>query len=91
MLILNDCIGYNGTFVIRPNLLDNQNSRVYSVFTGISSKTRKLFGYTNYDIGSALQTICIQLVKNPALYPLHQELVNEKKAFRAKVANVVKI
>ena len=87
MLILNDCIGYNNAFIIRPILQDEQNSRVYSVFTSISSETRKLLGYTNYDIGSALQTICLQLVENQNLYPLHQELMRDKKAFRQKVAD----
>jgi len=87
ILILNDCIGFNDTFIIRPKLLDTQNSRVYSVFTSMSSETRKLLGYINYDIGSALQTICLQLVENPELYPLHQELVSDKNTFREKVAN----
>ena len=53
--------------------------------TSISSDTRELLGFTNYDIGSALQTICLQLVDNPSIYPLHQELMNDKVAFRTKI------
>ena len=42
-------------------------------------------GFTNYDIGSALQTICLRRVEDPFKYPLHQELMDDKKAFRGKV------
>jgi len=85
MLLLSCCTGYNDGFIIRPEITDDQYSRVYSVFTSISSDTRKLLGFTNYDIGSALQTICLQLVDNPSRYPLHQELMDDKNAFRQKV------
>ncbi len=85
IMLLNVCIGYDNGFVIRPEVTDNQYSRVYSVFTSIKSSTRTLLGFNNYDIGSALQTICLQLVKNPSLYPLHQELMNDKNRFRQKV------
>ena len=87
MLLLSDCIGYDNGFVIRPILTDWQYSRVYGVFTSISSNTRKTLGFHNHDIGAALQTICLQLVEDPSLYPLHQELVNDKIAFRAKIAD----
>lgn len=89
MLLLGDCIGYNNGFVIRPIITDNQFSRVYSVFTSISSETRKKLGFINYDIGSALQTISLQLVKDPSKYPLHQQLVNDRNAFRRKIAEEV--
>lgn len=85
MLLLNNCIGYSNGFIIRPELTDEQYSRVYSVFTSIGSTTRKLLGFINYDIGAALQTICLQLVADTAKYPHHQELVSHKHAFRAKV------
>jgi len=86
MLILSKCIGFNGSsFIIRQELKDRQNSRVYSLFTSISSDTRQLLGFTNYDIGSALQTICLQLTDNPNIYPLHQELSVNKITFRTKV------
>jgi len=86
MLILSRCIGYSGnSFIIRQELKDRQNSRVYSLFTSISSTTRQLLGFTNYDIGSALQTICLQLTDNPNIYPLHQELSVDKIAFRTKI------
>ena len=85
ILLLSDCIGYDNGFVIRPRLEDRQYSRVYSVFTSIGSNTRKTLCFYNYDIGAALQTICLQLVEDPSLYPLHQELIDDKKAFRAKV------
>ena len=86
MLLLSNCIGYDNGFIIRPKLTDHQYSRVYSIFTSISSDTRKLLGFTNYDIGSALQSICIQLVKDMSLYPLHMKLMEDKKAFRQRVA-----
>ena len=85
MLLLADCIWYDNGFIIRPRLEDRQYSRVYSIFTSISSDTRKILGFTNYDIGAALQTICLQLVEDPSVYPLHQHLVADKTAFRAKV------
>ncbi len=85
MLLLSCCTGYNDGFIIRPKITDNQYSRVYSVFASISSDTRTLLGFKNYDIGSALQTICLQLVDNPSRYPLHQELMNDKDIFRQKV------
>ncbi|WP_434579772.1 hypothetical protein MLC52_06990 [Sulfurimonas sp. NW15] len=86
LLLLNNSIGFSdGSFIIRPTLQDTQHSRVYSVFTSISSDTRKLLGFTNYDIGSALQTICLQLVDNPKNFPLHKELADNKVAFRTKV------
>lgn len=88
MLLLSNCIGYKKSgFIIRPSLTDFQFSRVYSVLTSISSDTRKLLGFINYDIGSALQTICMQLVDDNSLYPLHVELMNDKNSFRQKVAN----
>jgi len=85
IILLNGCIGYDNGFIIRPTLTDDQYSRVYSVFTSIKSSTRTLLGFTNYDIGSALQTICLQLVDNPSHYPLHQELMADKNAFRQKI------
>lgn len=85
ILLLGDCVGYKDGFIIRPEITDIQYSRVYSVFTSISSDTRKILGFNNYDIGTALQTICLQLVDDPSKYPLHQELVYNKEAFRAKI------
>ena len=85
MLLLSHCIGYSYGFVIRPRIIDHQYSRVYSVFTSISSKTRELLGFTNYDIGAAMQTICLQLVDIPSLYPLHQRLTEDKRSFRQSV------
>ena len=85
VLLLSCCIRYNDGFIIRPEIIDEQYSRVYSIFTSISSDTRKVLGFINYDIGSALQTICLQLVDDPSRYPLHQELMNDKDAFRQKV------
>jgi hypothetical protein len=87
MLLLADCIGYKNGFVIRPKLTDDQHSRVYSVFTSIGSETRKRLGFMNYDIGSALQTICMHLVADPSKYPLHQQLVNDRHKFRAQIAD----
>ncbi len=89
MLLLGQCVGYNNGFIIRPEITDYQYSRVYSVFTSISSDTRKVLGFYNYDIGAALQTICLQLVDDPSQYPLHQELMHDKKAFRAQVQDEI--
>ena len=87
IMLLNHSIGYTDEgFVIRPKLQDNQESRVYSVFTSISGNTRKLLGFINYDINTALQTISLQLVENPNQYPLHQEYVKDKKSFRNIIA-----
>jgi hypothetical protein len=86
MMMLGNCIGYSNGFVIRPRLVDEQHSRVYSVFTSIGSKTRKQLKFINYDIGSALQTICMCLVADPSKYPLHQQLVNDRRNFRALIA-----
>ena len=85
MLLFSCCIGYNDGFIMRPVIKDDQYSRVYSIFTSVSSDTRILLGFINYDIGSALQTICLQLVDNPSRYPLHQELMSDKNAFRHKI------
>ena len=85
MILLSDCINYDNGFIIRPNLMDKYYSRVYSCFTFISGDTRKLLGFCSYDISAALQTICLQLVEDPSIYPLHQELMNDKYRFRAKV------
>jgi len=87
MLLLGNCIGFNCGFIIRPVVTDYQFSRVYSVFTSVSSDTRKQLGFHNHDIGSALQTICLQLVEDSSIYPLHQELMDDKKVFRTKVMN----
>jgi len=86
MLLLGDCIGYQSGFVIRPKLTDYQQSRIYSVFTNVSSRTRKILGFYNYDIGAALQTICLRLVKNSSqYYPIHTEYVANKINFRNKI------
>ena len=86
MLLMNNCIGYNNNcFIIRPTVKDIHYGRVYSVFTSISSDTRSQLGFINYDIGSALQSICLQKVQDDSLYPLHKELMNDKVAFRNKV------
>ena len=87
MLLLSQCIGYSNGFVIRPQLMDEQYSRVYSVFTSIGSETRKQLGFINYDIGSALQTICMHLVTDPSKYPLHQQLVSDRHKFRNQIAD----
>jgi hypothetical protein len=87
MLLLADCIGYSNGFVIRPKLTDEQHSRVYSVFTSIRSETRKRLGFINYDVGSALQAICMQLVLDPSKYPLHKKLVDDRRKFRSQIAD----
>lgn len=85
MILLAECIGYNNGFVIRSKITDRQFSRVYSIFTSISGNTRKILGYCNYDIGTALQTICLKLVNDPSAYPIHEEYVADKIEFRNKI------
>lgn len=86
IILLRNSIGFvNGKFIIDLNKQDTITDRVYSVFTSISSETRKALGYINYDIGAALQTITLQLVKDSELYSLHQRLVNDKTSFRNEV------
>lgn len=88
IILLRNSIGYiDGKFIIDLNKQDTITDRVYSVFTSISSETRKALGYINYDIGAALQTITLQLVKDSELYPLHQRLINDKNSFRTEVTN----
>lgn len=91
LLLLAEAVTYsNGTFIVRPKIDDNSYTRVYSVFTSISSETRKSLGYHEYDVGSALPTIVLQVINHRSgtafeKYPLHKLLMDDKKAFRSLV------
>ena len=87
LTLLGSSIAYNSGFVIRPIIQDTQESRVYSYMTSISSESRAILGLTNYDIDAALQTIVLSQVKQPNQYPLHQQIVTDKKTFRQTVAD----
>jgi hypothetical protein len=87
LLLLSDCVGYDNGFIIRPNIKDEQFSRVYSCFTSISSNTRLALGYYGYDLNSACATIAMHHVKDRSKYPAHEELVQDKVAFRQKIAD----
>ena len=90
VVLFNNAVAYkDGNFYISLAKNDSLTDRVYSTFTSISSDTRNKLGYTNYDIGAALQTITLQLLDDDTrdLFPLHQELVKDKNSFRAKVMN----
>lgn len=70
-----------GSFVIHTKKLDEQDSRVYSVWTSISSKSRLALGFNNYDIDSALQSIVFNFL-DVSHYPEHEKLVSDKKVYR---------
>ena len=85
--LLGSSIAYKNGFVIRPEIQDTQKSRVYSYMTSISSESRAILGLTNYDIDAALQTIVLSQVQQPSKYPLHQQIVTDKRTFRQTVAD----
>jgi len=88
IVLLHNILAYTkGNFIVALNRDEKDgNGRVYSTFTKISSQTRKLLGYINYDMDTAMQAIILHFVKDPAIYPLHQGLVQDKRAFRKRFA-----
>ena len=88
IVLLHNILAYTGgKFVVALNRDEKDgNGRVYNTFTQISSQTRKLLSYINYDMDTAMQSIILHFVKEPAKYPLHQELVQDKRAFRKRFA-----
>lgn len=88
IVLLHNILAYTGgNFIIALNKDEKDgNGRVYNTFTKISSQARKLLGYINYDMDAAMQTITLHLVEEPEKYPLHQELVRDKRAFRKRFA-----
>lgn len=74
-------------YIIRNSftISDRQESRVYSLFTSLKSKTRLNLDFINYDISACMQTIASHYV-NMENYPIHKQLIDDKKAFREKLA-----
>jgi len=74
---------------------DETLGRTYNLFSRLRSKERTSFDYIAYDISSALQTICLQLVEgSKESYPiLYQYSSNKgyKVALRASIADDLNI
>jgi len=88
IVLLHNILAYrDGNFIVALNRDEKDgDGRVYSTFTKISHPTRQLLGYINYDMDTAMQAIILHFVKEPAKYSLHQELVQDKRAFRKRFA-----
>lgn len=95
IFMLSRCVGYkDGYFKIALNESDNQNSRVYNTFTSIGSDTRKVLGFINYDIQTAMQTISLQIllhgradeIKLKNKYPEHFALISNRTDYRDELA-----
>lgn len=73
--ILSLCIGFNHdsrSFIVsleHTSSTDPLLGRTYNVFSRLRSVERKGLGYKNYDMSSALQAICLQLLRSD-FYPL---------------------
>ena len=58
---------------------DESLGRTYNVFCRLKSSERNLLGYINYDISSALQTICLQLIQgSESDYPTLTKYATDK-------------
>lgn len=88
IVLLDNIITYRDKHFIIDLKKDQKDGdgRVYSTFTQISSDTRKLLGYINYDLDTAMQAITLQLTVDPSKYSLHQELTADKRSFRKRFA-----
>lgn len=63
---------------------DKQASRIYSLFSSLKSETRRALGYINYDISACMQTIVAHYIDIEP-FPLHKELLEDKRRFRSKI------
>ena len=74
---------------------DESLGRTYNVFCRLKSSDRKQLGYINYDISSALQTICLQLIGgSESDYPTLTKYATDKgykDALRASISRDLKI
>ncbi len=75
---------HTGSFVVATDKQDTQNSRVYSVWTSVSSQTRQALGFKNYDMDSALQSIVFNFI-DVTKYPEHEKLILDKRAYRGLI------
>ncbi|OQX83248.1 MAG: hypothetical protein B6D63_06535 [Candidatus Latescibacteria bacterium 4484_7] len=74
-------------FWIEERVMDEQMSRKYSLFTSIKSVTRRMLGYTAYDMSSALQSIVLGIIDpDGTKYPWHWMMVKNKKRLRRHFA-----
>lgn len=99
--ILNLSIGYNQTnnqllvSIAHTSKTDESLGRTYNLFCRLRSEERIKFGYISYDINSALQTICLQLIKGTKdNYPILTSYSTDsvyKQALRATIANDLNI
>ncbi len=65
------------------------HGRNYNVFTRIHAEEREMLGYTAYDISSALQSICLNFIKDTKGYPLlrrYAKIKKFKRNFREQIA-----
>jgi hypothetical protein len=90
LVLLTNVIGSDGSggYVVnyKDTETDRQFSRKYNIFTSIKSASRKVLGYTNYDMSAALQSIVFNFI-DITPYPQHKALIDDKHSFRASVAN----
>ncbi len=84
MTIVSHSIGVkDGRVWVHTKRNDNNFNRVYSLITTIKSESR--LGLNEYDMGTAQQTIMMNVVDDWNSYPLHDRLINNKKEFRGEV------
>lgn len=81
-----------GNYIIKNSktIMDYHSSRVYSLMTSLKSTTRKEIGFINYDVSTCMQTIVSHYV-DMSKYPRHQELIDDKRSFRQKIAKELNI
>jgi len=84
MTIVSHSIGVkDGRVWVHTKRNDNSFNRVYSLITTIKSESR--LELNEYDMGTAQQTIMMNIVDDWNRYPLHNRLINNKKEFRGEV------
>jgi len=88
MTIMSHSIGVkDGRVWVDIKRIDNQFNRVYSLLTTIKSESR--LELNEYDVGTAQQTIMMNVVNDLENYPLHMKLITDKKAFRSEVMGML--
>lgn len=83
--LLNACVHYDKfkyelhISLAHMSSTDETLGRCYNVFTRLHSCERKIFGYVNYDMSCALQTISLQLINaNKDSYPMLTRYASDK-------------
>lgn len=86
VFLMSRIVGYSkNKYYFTINAVDRQASRVYSTITAIQSIAREYMGFHNHDISAAQTAICLQLVNDASKYPLHQQMIRNKRKFRAEI------